>query len=256
MLAAIDALKAQLDARRPLTADEVRGLQSVFDAERTDYIFESNAIEGNALTLAETEVVLTRGLTVAGKPLKDHLEAKNHLEAFGMVEDLARNRIPLSETILLQLHAIILRSIEDEWAGRYRNVRVRIAGARHVPPNPAKVPELMEELFGWYRGCEQTSHPVEVAADLHHRLAHVHPFIDGNGRLCRLAMNLHLIRHGYPLTIIRSASGERVRYYDALAATDERGEPAPFREFVAARVLDALHRYAPERPQNRSGPHL
>jgi Fic family protein len=244
-LTEIDALKSRLDARRPLSPEQVRGLATVFEAEETDYIHESNAIEGNTLTLAETEVVIRRGLTVHGKPLKDHLEAKNHLSAFQLLRQLVADQTAFSENVLLQLHALILRSIEDEWAGRYRTVPVRISGSRHIPPNPIKVPDLMANLFSWYGSAPAVpaGHPVEIAADLHLRLAQVHPFIDGNGRVCRLAMNLHLMQRGFPLTIIRAANTQRAAYYHALAAADVSGTPAAFRAFVAERVLESLHRY-------------
>jgi len=241
-LAEIDALKACLDARRPLSREQVRGLATVFEAEETDYIHESNAIEGNTLTLAETEVVIRRGLTVHGKPLKDHLEAKNHLVAFQLLRRLVADQSAFSEKILLQLHTFILRGIEDEWAGRYRTVPVRISGSRHMPPNPLKVPDLMAAVFAWY-GASPAGHPVEIAADLHLRLAQVHPFIDGNGRVCRLVMNLHLMQRGFPLTIIRAANTQRAAYYHALSAADESGTPQAFRAFVAERVLESLHRY-------------
>lgn len=241
-LAEIDTLKARLDARRPLSPEQARGLATVFEAEETDYIHESNAIEGNTLTLAETEVVIRRGLTVHGKPLKDHLEAKNHLVAFQLLRQLIADQTSFSESVLLQLHGLILRSIEDEWAGRYRTVPVRISGSRHIPPNPVKVPDLMADLFAWY-GSAPAGHPVELAADLHLRLAQIHPFVDGNGRVCRLAMNLHLMQRGFPLTIIRAANTQRAAYYHALAAADESGAPGAFRTFVAERVLESLHRY-------------
>lgn len=241
-LAEIDAIKARVDTRRPLSPEQVRGIATVFEAEETDYIYESDAIEGNTLTLAETEVVIRRGLTVAGKPLKDHLEAKNHLTAFQLLQRLIVDRTIFTESILLQLHALILRGIEDEWAGRYRAVPVRISGSRHIPPNPLKVPDLVADLFAWYR-APAPGHPVEVAADLHLRLAQVHPFIDGNGRVCRLAMNLHLMQHGFPLTIIRAANIQRAAYYHALSVADESGAPAAFRSFIAERVLESLNRY-------------
>lgn len=241
-LAEIDGLKARLDARRPLSPEQVRGLATVFEAEETDYIHESNAIEGNTLTLAETEVVIRRGLTVHGKPLKDHLEARNHLDAFRLLRRLVGDQTLFTESVLLQLHALILRGIEDEWAGRYRAVPVRISGSRHIPSNPLKVPDLMAGLFAWY-GSAPAGHPVEVAADLHLRLAQIHPFIDGNGRVCRLAMNLHLMRCGFPLTIIRAANIQRAAYYHALSAADENGSPEVFRAFIAERVLESLHRY-------------
>ena len=242
LLAEIDTLKALLDARRPLSSEALRGLSTVFEAEETDYIHETNAIEGNTLTLAETEVVIRKGLTVHGKPLKDHLEAKNQLEAFQLLQKFVSEKKQLTESTLLQFHSIILRGIEDEWAGRYRNVGVRISGARHIPPNPLKVPSMMEELFAWYAGTKE-SHDVDVAADLHLRLSQIHPFIDGNGRICRLVMNLHLMQSGYPLTIIRAANVQRAEYYHALATADESGDPASFRSFIASRVLESLQRY-------------
>ncbi|MSU66883.1 MAG: Fic family protein [Opitutus sp.] len=193
-------------------------------------------IEGNTLTLAETEIVIRRGLTGAGKPLKDHLVA------FRLLQRLVAARTLFTESVLLQLHTLILHGIEDEWAGRYRPVPVRIAGSRHIPPNPLKVPDLMAGLFAWYR-APAAGHPVEVAADLHLLLAQVHPFIDGNGRVCRLALNLHLLQHGFPLTTIRAAREQRAAYYHALAPADESGQPAAFRAFVAERVLESLRRY-------------
>ena len=241
-LAELDTLKARLDARRPLSPEQLRGLVTVFEAEETDYIHESNAIEGNTLTLAETEVVIRKGITVAGKPLKDHLEATNHLAALILLKRLVAEKIPFSEKILLDLHALILRAIEDEWAGRYRSVPVRISGSRHVPPNPAKVPELMAALFEWV-AAPSTLHPVEFAAELHLRLAQIHPFIDGNGRVCRLVMNLHLMQRGFPLTIIRAENTQRAEYYQALADADKTSDAAPFRAFIAERVLESLRRY-------------
>lgn len=243
MISEIDQIKSRLDARRPLSPEQLRGLQTVFEAEETEYIYESNAIEGNTLTLAETELVLRKGITVSGKPIKDHLEATNHLKAFRFLNELVDGREPFSERVLLDLQSLILRGIEDEWAGRYRNVAVRIGGSRHVPPNPAKVPDLMSETFQWYTQAASGEHPVHVAADLHLRISQIHPFIDGSGRVARLIMNLHLMSHGFPLTIIRSARNQRVDYYNVLAESDRSGSPDPFRRFIEERVLEGLKRY-------------
>lgn len=239
----IDARKKQLDALRPLAAEKVKALRSVFEAEETEYIYESNAIEGNTLTLAETELVLRQGLTVSGKPLKDHLEAKNHQKAFQRLNLLIEGNAAFSPEVLLDLHDLILRGIDDSNAGRYRNVAVRIGGSRHVPPNPAKVPDLMDALFAAHAKKAEILHPVHLAADLHLELAQIHPFVDGNGRVCRLAMNLVLLRNGYPLTMIRSEKNLRVAYYDALAESDKSGTPDAFRGFIEGRVLEALERY-------------
>ncbi|MEX2381051.1 MAG: Fic family protein [Opitutales bacterium] len=243
MIYQIDQLKARLDARRPLSPEQIRGLQTVFEAEETEYIYESNAIEGNTLTLPETELVLRKGITVSGKPLKDHLEATNHLKAFRFLKGLVEKKEAFSERVLLELHALILRGIEDEWAGRYRNVPVRIGGSRHVPPNPMKVPELMTDLFEWYVGAACSEHPVHVASDLHLRISQIHPFIDGNGRVARLVMNLHLMSHGYPLTIIHSEQNQRVEYYNVLSESDKSSSVEPFRRFIEERVIESLNRY-------------
>ena len=239
----IVSLKAALDCQRPLSPSLVKALRKIFAAEEVDYIYESNAIEGNTLTLAETELVLNRGLTIGGKPLRDHLEAVNHRKAFQKLMALVEGQARLTESVLLDLHGMILRGIEDEYAGRYRNVPVRIVGARHIPPNPVRVPELMSTLFDWY-ACEGSQlWDVHTAADLHWRLARIHPFTDGNGRTARLAMNLHLLRHGYPLTIIRADRDQRSDYYQALAESDATDRPEPFRAFIEARVIEALERF-------------
>jgi Fic family protein len=243
MIEKINALKRRLDALRPLPPEKAKALASVFQAEETEYIFESNAIEGNTLTLAETELVLSKGITVSGKPLKDHLEATNHQKALVRLKELVGERAPIDERTLLDLHDLVLRGINDTYAGRYRDVPVRISGSRHVPPNPLKVPVLMEELFAWFAGHAESAHPVHAAADLHLRLSQIHPFVDGNGRTCRLVMNLHLLKHGYPLTIIRSENNRRVDYYNALAESDSTGRSDAFRGFVELRVLESLERY-------------
>lgn len=243
MIEKIDILKKHLDALRPLPPEKAKALASVFQAEETEYIFESNAIEGNTLTLAETELVLSKGITVSGKPLKDHLEATNHQKALARLKEMVAERTPMNERALLDLHDLVLRGINDSYAGRYRDVPVRISGSRHVPPNPMKVHALMDELFAWFAEQAETIPVVHAAADLHLRLSQIHPFVDGNGRTCRLAMNLHLLKHGYPLTIIRSENNRRVDYYNALAESDRTEKPDAFRSFVELRVHEALEKY-------------
>lgn len=243
MISTIEELKKRLTSLRPLTPEKTAALASVFQAEETEYIYESNAIEGNTLTLAETELVLSKGITVSGKPLKDHLEATNHQKALDRLKQMVSARKIVDEKTLLDLHEIILRGIDDTYAGRYRDVPVRISGSRHVPPNPLKVPALMAELFAWFIGHVTSEHVVHAAADLHLRLSQIHPFVDGNGRTCRLVMNLYLLQHGYPLTIIRSENNKRVEYYNALAESDTTGKPEAFRRFVEFRVHEALEKY-------------
>lgn len=202
----------RLAALRPLSPESVASLAAAWDVRM---VHESNAIEGNSLTLRETELVLSKGVTVSGKPLKDHIEALNLAKAWEQVKKLARPDAVLNERDLLDLHRIVLTRVEDDFAGSYRTGAVRIAGSSHVPPNPVKVPDLMEELFA---ELPTIADPVERAAKLHHGIARIHPFTDGNGRAARLAMNFVLLAAGYPPISIPTVL--RQDYYNALEAAD------------------------------------
>jgi Fic family protein len=208
----------RLSQLRPLAPAAVRSLAAAWDVRM---VYESNSIEGNTLTLRETEVVLSKGVTVSGKPLKDHLEAVNLAKAWERVKELAKAGTPFAERDLLDLHRIVLTNVEDSFAGSYRSSAVRIAGANLVPPNPVKVPELMERLFA---ELTEIADPVERAAKLHHGIAAIHPFSDGNGRAARLAMNFVLLAAGYPPVSIPPAL--RADYYAALEAADSGDFPA------------------------------
>jgi len=221
----------RLSQLRPLAPAAVASLAATWDVRM---VYESNSIEGNSLTLRETEMVLSRGVTVSGKPLKDHLEAVNLAQAWERVKEWARPESVLGERELLELHRIVLTRVEDDQAGRYRTSAVRIAGAKHVPPNPLKVPDLMAELFA---GLTKIADPVERAARLHHGIASIHPFGDGNGRAARLAMNFVLLAAGYPPVSIAPES--RAGYYAALEAADGGDFPA-WLAFVTARIDEAL----------------
>ncbi len=202
----------RLAALRPLSPESVASLAAAWDVRM---VHESNAIEGNSLTLRETELVLSKGVTVSGKPLKDHLEAVNLAKAWEKVKALAKPDANLTERDLLDLHQIVLTRVEDDFAGSYRTGAVRIAGSSHVPPNPVKVPDLMEELFA---ETKTIADPIERAAKLHHGIARIHPFTDGNGRAARLAMNFVLLAAGYPPVSI--PTDLRQAHYHALEAAD------------------------------------
>lgn len=199
--------KTRLDALRPLRESSIRSLMEALDVE---LVYSSNAVEGNTLTLQETAAVLLHGVTVSGKPLKDHLEAVHLASAWRRVKELARTSTPLLENELLELHTLVLGR-DDPAAGHYRNVPVFIRGSRHVPPNAQKVPEKMEQLFAMDRTQE---HAVEKAANLHEALVTIHPFVDGNGRTARLVMNLMLMRTGFPP--LRIQPEQRASYFTAL----------------------------------------
>jgi Fic family protein len=217
----------RLAALRPLSPESVASLAAAWDVRM---VHESNAIEGNSLTLRETEMVLSKGVTVSGKPLKDHIEAVNLALAWERVKSLAKPGADLSERDLLDLHRVVLTRVEDSFAGSYRQGSVRIAGSNHVPPNAIKVPDLMEELFS---NCGSIADPVERAAMLHHGIASIHPFADGNGRAARLAMNFVLLAAGYPPVSI--STDLRQAYYQALESADSGDFDAWF-GFLAAQL--------------------
>ena len=173
----------------------VSKLKEYFDVEWT---YHSNAIEGSTLTLRETEVVLHQGITVGGKSMREHLEAINHKSAIDFVEALATKNEPLIENNIRQIHALVLKGIDDEAAGRYRPGIVRISGSEYIPPEAIAVPSLMSDFSKWLNGEANALTVIERAALAHFHLVHIHPFSDGNGRTARLLMNLILLRDGYP----------------------------------------------------------
>lgn len=207
----IDLKKAELDNKRPIPS---LVLHSIKDSLTVEWTYNSNAIEGNTLTLQETKMVIEEGFTIKGKSLREHFEAVNHQDAISFIESLANAGYELSEKDILETHALVLQRIEREYAGRYRNAGVRISGANFIPPNALKVDELMHDLVQWTRDEALDLHPIVKAAIFHHRFVWIHPFFDGNGRTVRLLFNLLLMKEGYPPSII--LKNDRKKYYDAL----------------------------------------
>ncbi len=230
--------KKELDGYRPLPPALVRNLDDWFRVELT---YTSNAIEGNTLTRRETAAVIEKGLTVGGKSLREHLEATNHSHAIDAVNALIRKKpAQLSSHDLLRIHGLILKSIDDVNAGRYRNVPVRISGSAVVMPNPLKVPDLMQAFLQWLT-AKNSLHPVAFAGEAHYRLVTIHPFVDGNGRTARLLMNLLLLMRGYPPAIIRTR--DRVAYIGALERAQLGGARADFDALVAKAAGRSLDIY-------------
>lgn len=236
LFARIDRLRASLDRRRAAMAAASRRLRDWFTVELT---FTSNAIEGNTLTRRETATVIEKGLSIAGKSLREHLEAANHAKALDLVRRLAeRPFVRLAESDLLDIHRTIMSGIDDANAGRYRTVPVRISGAAVVLPNPRKVPDLMAGFVAWLGGQPRDAHPVTVAAKAHYRFVSIHPFTDGNGRTGRLLMNLVLMAHGLPPAIIRKT--DRIAYLAALETAQLGGPRAPYDRLIARAALRSL----------------
>jgi Fic family protein len=179
-----------------------------------EWTYNSNSIEGNTLSLRETQLVLQEGITIRGKSLREHFEAINHEKAIEHLYTLVKPSYRLRSIDILTLHGYIMRNIDDDFAGRLRNAGVRITGANFTPPAAAKVPDLLDELVNYINDNPEGLNDMELASLFHHRLVWIHPFFDGNGRTARLAMNLLLLRRGFPPAII--LKNDRKKYYDAL----------------------------------------
>ncbi len=232
----VDSLKKELDSKRPIPKETLKSLRESINLEWT---YNSNGIEGNTLTLRETQVVL-EGITVGGKSIKEHLEAINHEKAILFLDDLVKNNEPISEWNIKNIHQLILKDIDNENAGRYRKENVTIKGATHIPPDYLKVPELMEKLILTYNTWSEY-HPIIQAALLHGELVKIHPFVDGNGRTSRLLMNLVLMNNGYNPVIIKKES--RLKYYEALDKAHTTGNYTDFVKLVTKLEIEMLKKF-------------
>ena len=236
LFAAIDEKRSQLNERRPMTAGEVARLRHEF---MVDYTYNSNAIEGNTLTLKETALVL-QGMTIDQKPLKDHLEAVGHRDAFLYMEELAQRKARLREYEIKTIHSLVLMD-KPEDRGVYRRVPVTIAGAFTQPVQPYLIQPKMEELLRTNEQRKKTMHPIERIARFHLEFEGIHPFIDGNGRTGRLIMNLELIRNGYPTINVKFT--DRKKYYEAFDAYYRDGNADTMIELIGEYCSEQLNRY-------------
>lgn len=233
ILEQINSFKKTLDSCRPLTPAEVEAIKEVFLVEHT---YNSNAIEGNTLTLQETALVL-QGVTIDKKPLKDHLEAVGYKEAFQYIEELAKQDKDLSEYDIKSIHNLVLADRPED-RGTFRRVNVRIAGALANPVQPYLIEPKIEELLNNYKVWSETMHIVERVAIFHLQFESIHPFIDGNGRTGRLIMNLQLIKEGLPAINIKFA--DRRKYYDAFDEYSRTGSTEAMINLVGEAVISRL----------------
>lgn len=234
LFASVDMMKAELERRRPLTSGELKRLQDEFLVEFT---YNSNAIEGNTLTLQETAMVL-EGLTIDQKPLKDHLEAVGHRDAFLYVISLVSDKVSISERIIREIHALVLMNKPDD-KGVYRRIPVKIMGAHYEPPQPYLVPIQMEQLVGEL--SRDNRHTIEKAALFHLNFEGIHPFIDGNGRTGRLLLNLMLMQAGYPPIDVKFS--DRRKYYACFDSYFRDNDPSPMVNMVGEYVKERLSHY-------------
>lgn len=228
-----------LESYRPISKSALRKTREQFEIEMT---YNSNAIEGNSLTLKETYLVINEGITIKGKPLKDHLEAQSHQEALDYLYELIlkKRESTVSEVLIRLFHQMVMESTDKEWAGKYRNSSVMIGGTNYKPPEAIEVPILVKELVNWIKQNKNKYHPVEFAALIHYKIVAIHPFFDGNGRAARLLMNVVLMQSGYPLAII--LKNDRKKYYKVLSKAD-KGDLVPFVRFIAQAVERSLDIY-------------
>ncbi len=226
----IDEIKEQIDRCRPFSSGLADSLREKLIVEWT---YNSNAIEGNTLTLSETRVVL-EGLTIGGKNIREHLEALNHREAIFFLEALIAGKESLNEWNIRNIHSLILKGIDGSNAGKYRSENVVISGAVHIPPKHYEVANLMQRLIAEFTDEWRKYHPIIRATLLHGEFVKIHPFIDGNGRTSRMLMNFELMRNGYPPVIIKKE--DRARYFDALDLAHTSMNYGPFLEMVAGLV--------------------
>ena len=224
----INELTEKLAKMRPLNVGELKRLKEEFIIGNT---YHSNAIEGSTLTMRETALILGEGVTIAEKPLREHLDAIGHRDAFEYIYELSMEKTPISEKVIKDIHSLVLMG-DRENRGVYRSVPVMIVGAEHTPPQPYLVPKLIEQLVIDYRELCGQKNIIEAAAEFHLRFESIHPFIDGNGRTGRLILNLELIKFA-----------DRAKYYGAFEEYARTENPAAFAEMVFGYELYELERY-------------
>jgi Fic family protein len=237
MFKKVDQLKSKLNKYRPLTSEEVKRLRKEFLVEFT---YNSNAIEGNTLTLHETAMVLNEGITIGEKPLKEHLEAIGHKEAFYYIEELVKEKTKLTEKVIKDIHTLVLMD-KAEHKGKYRRIPVTIQGAAHKPPQPFLVPVQMEQLIKEFESNMKDMHPIEKSALFHLKFEGVHPFIDGNGRTGRMILNLELMKEGYPPINIKFK--DRKKYYESFTNYYINNNSSMLTNMIKKYVEEELEKY-------------
>lgn len=230
----VEEKKNALDALRPLAGASLAALDAWYDVELT---YSSNALEGNTLTRSETAIVLEKGITVSGKPLKDHLEAAGHKDALSYVRELVLEAGPVSKRTSA-IHRLVLQRIDPDEAGRYSNHQRMISGSTLMLPSPAEIPARMGDFAAWLRKDPATA---VTAFDAHEGLVTIHPFSDGNGRTARLLINLLLLKIGYPPVVILPE--DLTAYHETLQAVQLRDDRGAWHDFMVARLESALDHY-------------
>ncbi len=233
----ITAKKERLNGMRPLSPEALANLEQYYNIELT---YASNAIEGNTLSPVETALVIEKGITIGGKPLKDHMEALDHYDAMLYMRELAGQVDPITQVDIRNLHSIVVKRSHPSIAGRYADLPryVRTDTALHCFPSPAEIPSLMTDFAGW---LSLTPAEAEPAFEAHRRLVGIHPFNDGNGRTARLLMNVILIRAGYPPVAVRPE--DHLAYIEALQQAQAGQGTQSFDNLLHRRLDETLEEY-------------
>ena len=234
----IDELKAKIDSFRPLSENILKQIKAYF---KISFTYTSNALEGNTLSLSETKIIIEDGITIGGKPVKDHLEVIGQANAYDLLFDIAQNEKDITEQTILKLHHMLYNNIDEAKSGKYRDCNVLITGSEYELPKHDKLSELMQEFCAEIPVKKENLHPVEFSAWLHERLVSIHPFIDGNGRTARLIMNLALLQAGY--NIITIPPVVRNDYIFGLQEAQLKNNIQPFTNFISEMVLEAQKEY-------------
>ena len=234
----IDNLKDKIDSFRPLSENILKQIKAYF---KISFTYTSNAIEGNTLSLSETKIIIEDGITIGGKPVKDHLEVIGQANAYDLLFDIAQNEKDITEQTILKLHHMLYNNIDEAKSGKYRDCNVLITGSEYELPKHDKLSELMQEFCAEIPVKKENLHPVEFSAWLHERLVSIHPFIDGNGRTARLIMNLALLQAGY--NIITIPPVVRNDYIFGLQEAQLKDNIQPFTNFISEMVLEAQKEY-------------
>ena len=232
----IDILQQEINRYRPLNKLQVKQLKEYY---RIGFTYSSNALEGNSLTETETRIVIGEGITIGGKPLKDHLEAIGHSEAYDHIHKLS-GRDTIVEKDILSLHKLFYYRIDKKNAGKYRKVAVYIQGSDIKLPSPSKVKNLVEDLINKTSEWKKKYHPVEFSAIIHKELVQIHPFVDGNGRAARLLMNLSLLQNGYEIIVIPPVL--KSDYINSLQQCD-KGNDIPFINLITSMEYESQRDY-------------
>ncbi len=235
----VEYLKKLVDSSRPLNSLE---LAKIREAERVEAVYNSNAIEGNTLTLHETKMVLEDGITISNKKLSEYLEAIDLNEAMNFLEELVARENKLTEFDLRQLHSLVLYGTNRNNAGQYRRVNVMISGSQHILPDLTIVAEKMHDFLQDYHLTYDSKHPIVGAAAFHQQLTFIHPFTDGNGRTARLCLNFLLIQNGYLPVIVKATQESRKEYIESLEIAHTENNLQPFVEFIKQCAIESLKR--------------